>query len=291
MNRWVTAIVAVAAYIAVDAQARTIAQFRTILGDIEVELFTEEKPVTCANFIRLVEAGAYRNTFFHRLEPGFVIQGGGYFVTNALSTNLFTQPIAVPSFGPITNEYDIGPQISNLYGTIAMAKSPTNVHSATCQWFFNLADNATNPPGFLDTQNGGFTVFGRVVRGTNILNTFNTLAYTNGIVDLTAFYGPGAAAFGHLPVLYVGWAPPRYVDLLYVGISLMKLSSVVLTDGVTRVSWKSAGNMTNVIETSPAVSPPAWTTLHTTNGTGNTMSIVDTNSATGTRFYRVLALP
>ncbi len=157
--------------------AGTLAQFRTVFGDIEVELYDRDKPVTVQNFIRYVENGAYQNEFAHRLVPGFVIQGGGFTITNRGTTN--AQFVAVPSFPAITNEFGVGRPFSNVFGTIAMAKLGGNTNSATSQWFFNLADNT-----FLDANdtNNLFVVFGHVVRGTNVLSIYNSFVNWSGLV-------------------------------------------------------------------------------------------------------------
>jgi peptidyl-prolyl cis-trans isomerase A (cyclophilin A) len=93
------------------SHAGTLAQFRTVFGDIEVELYDQDKPVTVQNFRQLVASGAYLNTFFHRLEPGFVIQGGGFATPARYSTNVFAPPwsylAGVTNFGSITNEFEI----------------------------------------------------------------------------------------------------------------------------------------------------------------------------------------
>jgi peptidyl-prolyl cis-trans isomerase A (cyclophilin A) len=116
-----------------------------------------------ANFLNYVNAGRYAGTFFHRNIPGFVLQGGGY--TYDVGTN--TAP-HITDFPQVMNEFGI----SNLRGTIAMAKlapppeGPPNggPNSATSEFFFNLSNsNAGTCPLGLDCQNGGFTVFGRVV--------------------------------------------------------------------------------------------------------------------------------
>lgn len=263
--------------------ANTIAQFRTIGGDLEVELFTEDKPVTCRNFIRLVEAGAYQNTFFHRLVPGFVIQGGGFWVPSKTDTNYFTGYGLVPNFGSITNEFGVGPYLSNTFGTIAMAKTTNGPDTATCQFFFNLANNSTN----LDVQNGGFTVFGRVVKGSPLLDFWNTLGFGTGIVNQSSYVGPTFSAFTTLPVTYIGVFPARYNQLLYVDISLMNLVVTNLADGTSLVRWNSAGGLTNVVERAVSFTPPDWIVLHATNGTGNVMSFADTNSTGASGFYRV----
>jgi cyclophilin family peptidyl-prolyl cis-trans isomerase len=123
------------------------------------------KPQTVRNFLLYVRNGAYGQVLLHRLVPGFVLQGGGF--TNAdpaASTNLFFNYGAIRNLGTVTNEFGVGPRLSNTVGTIAMAKVGNDPNSATSQWFFNLGNN-TN----LDTQNGGFTVFGRVLPTTNAM--------------------------------------------------------------------------------------------------------------------------
>src|SRR5438876_6940247 len=140
------------------ALAGTLAQFRSVFGDIEIELYDQDKPVTVQNFIRYVQSGRYQNEFAHRLVPGFVIQGGGFTITNRGTTNW--QVIAVPTYPTITNEFGVGRHFSNVYGTIAMAKLGGYTNSATSQWYFNLANNS-----FLDANdtNNLFVVFGHVV--------------------------------------------------------------------------------------------------------------------------------
>src|SRR5206468_11994492 len=114
-----------------------------------------------------------------------VVQGGGFLIGDPASTNAFSATNAniysVPSFGPITNEFNVGRRLTNSFGTIAMAKLAGNPNSASSEWFFNLANNTG-----LDSQNGGFTVFGRVNRGTNLLTFFNSLNNSIywGVVDL-----------------------------------------------------------------------------------------------------------
>jgi cyclophilin family peptidyl-prolyl cis-trans isomerase len=120
---------------------------QTAFGDVEIDLFEQEKPETVANFLNYLNAGDYRNSFIHRSVAGFIVQGGGYTFTDGAVA-------VVPEKPAVVNE----PGISNLRGTIAMAKLPGDPNSATSQWFINLADNSAN----LDDQNGGFTVFGQV---------------------------------------------------------------------------------------------------------------------------------
>jgi cyclophilin family peptidyl-prolyl cis-trans isomerase len=150
-----------------DSDVSAAVRMTTVLGTIDVELFGQQKPITVANFLNYVDQGRYfitdkttnqvASSIIHRSVPGFVIQGGGFLGTvnpmqpaNAQLTQVLTLPA-------IQNE----PGISNKRGTITMAKQAGDPNSATSQWFINLADNG-GAPNNLDTQNGGFTVFGRV---------------------------------------------------------------------------------------------------------------------------------
>src|SRR6266545_6694641 len=155
------------------------------LGGMDVELFDQDKPETVRNFLLYVRSGAYSNSFLHRCGPGFIVQGGGFSMTNPLGTNRFSTYLTVTNDGRLTNEFLVGAHLSNTFGTLAMAKIGNDPNSAVSQWYFNLGDNSAN----LDNQNGGFTVFGRLVRGTNVLNIFNAISQANGIVDLRKFYG------------------------------------------------------------------------------------------------------
>lgn len=137
--------------------ANPIVQFETNLGTLRVELDADKAPVTAANFVEYVSANHFNGTVFHRVIPGFMVQGGGYDV--ALREKA-TRP-------PIRNEADNG--LRNLRGTVAMARTP-DPHSAGAQFFVNLVDN-----GFLDhrgkTPDGwGYAVFGKVVQGMDVVD-------------------------------------------------------------------------------------------------------------------------
>ena len=258
---------------AVGGRAGTLAQFRTPVGDIDVELFDQDKPITVQNFIRYVNSPAYTNfQFIHRWEPGFVIQGGGYFVTNRFGTN---QQIALlPTFGSITNEYSVGPTYSNVYGTIAMARVGAQTNSATSQWFINLANNSQ-----LDTVDGGFTVFGRLVQGTNTLNKF--LTFPNP--DLSGWNL--GEPLDRLPSIATNRLSPD--ALIYVDISLLRIEVKTLAGGAREISWNSVSNHLNRVEYTIQY-PPAWQSLVTTNGDGSRFSVTDTSSTNSRAFYRVL---
>lgn len=139
-------------FLSPTAQANSVACFTSSMGQFCIELFETQIPITTANFLKYIDSDAYTNGIFHRSIPGFVIQGGGFKVVDGTSGESL---VAVNTFSPIINEF----KISNTRGTVAMAKLGGNPNSATSQWFVNLADNSAN----LDYQNGGFTVFGRVI--------------------------------------------------------------------------------------------------------------------------------
>ena len=155
LHRRLATCLTIAAAILLGTRAEaTVVRFNSVLGNIDVRLYNTATPLSTANFLNYANGGDWVDTFIHRSVPGFVVQGGGFtFPTGA------TNPQNVPQDPAVLNE----PGISNLRGTIAMAKLGGDPNSATNQWFFNLADNSAN----LDAQNGGFTVFGRVV-GTGL---------------------------------------------------------------------------------------------------------------------------
>lgn len=255
--------------------AGTLVQFRTALGDIEVELYDQDKPVTVENFLNYVKSGLYQNEFAHRLVPGFVLQGGGYAITN-------NTIYAIPTFSPITNEFGVGQMYSNVYGTIAMAQLSGNTNSATSQWFFNLADNS-----YLDAPaNGFFVVFGHVISGTNVLNEFNNFVNWDSLpapsptnLVLNGYY---SSPLNTLPVLSSNF-PPTTNSFVFVDISLLQIG-IQAVGNAEQISWNSATGLTNIVEYTTNFS--TWSTLITTNGTGARMTVTDPAAAPN-RFYRV----
>lgn len=146
----------------------SLVRFETSSGSIKVELFDKDTPQTVANFFNYVTSDRYDATVFHRLISNFVVQGGGYKVNTDLSA-LLTPANKVASDGNVNNEFGV----SNTTGTIAMAKTPGDPNSATSEFFFNLANNNTGAD-HLDIQNGGFTVFGKIVDASDTF-TLNSL--------------------------------------------------------------------------------------------------------------------
>ncbi len=127
----------------------------TSLGEIRLSLDSEKAPVTVANFLSYVDDGFYDNTIFHRVIPGFMVQGGGMDATMGEKATK----------APIRNEAKNG--LRNLRGTIAMARTQ-QVDSATAQFFINLSNNS-----FLDhgSRDFGYAVFGEVVGGMEVIDS------------------------------------------------------------------------------------------------------------------------
>jgi peptidyl-prolyl cis-trans isomerase A (cyclophilin A) len=128
--------------------------FETSLGDFKIEFFEKEAPISVANFQKYIEDQFFDGTIFHRIVPGFVIQGGGF-------TEDMNQK---KTRAPIKNEADNG--LKNSRGSLSMART-NDINSATSQFFVNLKDN-----DFLDHSRGnfGYAVFARVVEGLDVVD-------------------------------------------------------------------------------------------------------------------------
>jgi cyclophilin family peptidyl-prolyl cis-trans isomerase len=150
---------------------------QTDLGGMDMALFDIDTPATVANFMNYVNRGDYDGTFIHRSVPGFVLQMGGYVFTPDEGDFFGSGSVRIETDDPVVNE----PGISNVRGTIAMAKLAGDPDSATSEFFFNLADNSEN----LDNQNGGFTVFGEVTG--NGMKTIDRIAGETRCGDYFAF--------------------------------------------------------------------------------------------------------
>lgn len=129
----------------------------TSLGTITLELLSDVAPVTVDNFVAYVRAGHYDQTIFHRVIPGFMVQGGGF------DSAMYQRPTRAP----ITNEADNGRR--NDRGTIAMART-SDPHSATGQFFINVADNDFLNHTERTSAGWGYAVFGRVVEGMEVVD-------------------------------------------------------------------------------------------------------------------------
>lgn len=148
----------------------TIVDIETSQGTIKVNLFDQSTPKTVENFLAYVADDSYIDTILHRSVANFVVQGGGFtFNGNDLD--------AIETKGSVENE----PTWSNVKGTIAMAKVANYPDSATSQWFFNVVDNYAGSNG-LDNQNEGFTVFGQVIEGMDVVEQINALTTCSNIM-------------------------------------------------------------------------------------------------------------
>ncbi|MGA2556896.1 MAG: peptidylprolyl isomerase, partial [Verrucomicrobiota bacterium] len=238
-----------------------ISGFATGPSNVLVELFDHDKPATVQNFLHYIisdnytfsnafvpgddthtySTGIYSNMFFDRLIPGFVLQGGGWAAGNRTTNILYANSIAniytglnfKPPFPQeLASEFYAGPKVSNRQGTMAMALPPGNVNGASSAFFFNLVDNP-----FLDvyTNGGGpFTVFGRVLSGSEVLAYFNNTnaffkrsfsgtpthnIFTNGIFDFQLLNPTDTTELTDLPVNYHRTNYPANSNLFFVDFS------------------------------------------------------------------------
>lgn len=137
-----------------QAVERPTVVFSTTLGELTIELYPDEAPVTVKNFLEYVDSGFYNGIIFHRVIPGFVLQGGGF-------TEEMVQKSTRP---PIKNEADNG--LKNDRGTLSMARTQ-DINSATSQFFINLKNNGVLDHGGRDF---GYAVFGKVIEGMDVID-------------------------------------------------------------------------------------------------------------------------
>ena len=155
-----TALVAVGLWLTtctVASAANPIVEMTTNMGAVRMEIFADKAPKSAENFLQYVNDRFYDGTIFHRVIPGFMVQGGGF---NPEMDQKKTRD-------QIQNEAQNG--LKNTVGTLAMARTP-NPHSATAQFFINVADNEFLNFTAPTTQGFGYTVFGRVTQGMDIVN-------------------------------------------------------------------------------------------------------------------------
>ncbi len=152
----VALICLIAGIASAEGKKNPVVMMETTLGNVKIELFEKEAPISVGNFLDYAKSGYYSGTIFHRVIPGFMAQGGG------LTANLTPKPGDRP---PIRNEANNG--LKNDRGTIAMARTG-DPNSATSQFFINVVNNdmlnRPNPDGF------GYAVFGKVVEGMDVVD-------------------------------------------------------------------------------------------------------------------------
>ncbi|MDA0631427.1 MAG: peptidylprolyl isomerase, partial [Proteobacteria bacterium] len=144
----------------------THVEMTTTFGSITLELDSDKAPKTVENFLSYVNDGFYNGTIFHRVIDNFMIQGGGF------DANMQQKPTA----DPIENEADNG--LTNDRGTIAMART-MDPHSATAQFFINVKNNDFLNHSGKNMQGWGYTVFGRVVSGDDVLDKIRAVSTGN----------------------------------------------------------------------------------------------------------------
>jgi len=174
LRTFIASLVLLASFAAGAANPQV--EMKTSLGTIVIELYPDKAPLTVENFLQYVKTGHYDGTLFHRVIPGFMIQGGGFDAN-------FTQKATRK---PVRNEASNG--LKNTTGTIAMART-ADPHSATAQFFINVADNASLDFRFPTQEGYGYTVFGKVSKGMDVVNRI-----------VKAQTGPGPAPHRNVPV-------------------------------------------------------------------------------------------
>ena len=158
------ALFAAVAAISLNAWAdNSIVEMKTNQGTIEIELYNDKAPISAKNFEDYIKADFYRGTIFHRVIPGFMIQGGGMDV----------QMAEKQTRAPIKNESYNG--LKNLRGTLAMART-NDPNSASSQFFINTVDN-----DFLNksAMNAGYAVFGKVIKGMDVVDKIEKVPTVN----------------------------------------------------------------------------------------------------------------
>jgi peptidyl-prolyl cis-trans isomerase B (cyclophilin B) len=143
--------------------ADTVVDVVTSMGTFSIELDSEKAPKSVANFLEYVDAKHYDGTLFHRVINGFMVQGGGY---DEKYERRATK-------APVENEADNG--LKNTRGTVAMARTG-DPHSATAQFFVNVVDNKFLDHTAKDQQGWGYTVFGKVIEGMDVIDKMKEVA-------------------------------------------------------------------------------------------------------------------
>ena len=239
-------------YFSVPGITGQLAQIDTVVGKFNIELLANDAPRTVANFLSYVSAGRYQNTFIHRAVTDFVLQGGGYTAT--------VPPAHIPTFAPVVNEF----KLANVRGTVAMAKLGGDPNSATSEWFVNLADNRAN----LDNQNGGFTVFARVI-GTGMT-----------VVDAIMALPRGNIGFDNAP----GSVPSTPLRNVPAGETQLRPEYLVTVTDVRTVTLFPTGGGDSVLTITQQNSAPA---VVNTTLSGSTLTIEPVSAGTANIAVRV----
>ncbi len=199
--------------------ANPLVRVSTTYGDFTAELYQDRTPATVQNFLGYVDRGDYKRMVLHRVDKDFVIQAGSHQWKGDCVVSGVLPPACGPAFIPTQPEIVNEPGVSNVAGTLAMAKRDGFPNSATSQWFINLRDNAAT----LDPQNGGFTAFGRVLGdGMDVatrINQLSVIPVSNAISQLPVrdfdFAASSAPSEKNLVLMNV-WRVDRFSSSLHV---------------------------------------------------------------------------
>ena len=256
-----TATVDLRPWLGVPGVTGQVVQFDTVRGTFNAELLANDAPRTVANFLNYVNRGAYVNSIFHRSVRNFVIQGGGFTVAGN-SVN------AIPTDAPVALEN----KVSNLRGTLAMART-SDLNSATSQWFVNTVNNAAQ----LDANNGGYTVFARVLgNGMTVADAIAALTITDASSQL-------GATFTELPVLGL---PVTAANLVLVR-SIVTVPVYPAATGDAAVVRYTATNANAAVATG-TIAGSALTLRGIAAGTANvTVRITDSNGSAAEAVFAV----
>jgi len=245
-----------------------VARFTSVLGDFDVLLDPGSAPISVTNFTGYANRGDYRATFIHRSTTYDtasiqIVQGGGFFLEGNTIFGIPTRP-------PILLETNR----SNLRGTIAMARTSAP-DSATCQWFFNLADNRALDPG---APTGGYAVFGNVLgQGMNIIDQIGEAP----VIDASGQLGP---IFSELPL--IGNSLVLFQDIR---VESFAITNITRVGNSTTLRWTALSTNTPVrVERSTNLSSGPWTVIASNLITG---VFADTNAPARSACYRLVTEP
>ena len=224
-------------------------RFNTTVGNIDVTLYPGNTPKTVANFMRYVNARRYEASLFHRSVTNFVIQGGGYFVSDD------TYLDAVATYPAVTGEGGL----SNVAGTISMALS-SGPNSGTSQWFFNEADNSALLDG--TTDGGPFTVFGAIANPASlaVMNQIGAETIVNDSANL-------GSAFSSLPVI-------NYTS------GELQFSNLILVNYITQLNppiYFQNGTSLGALTLNTSFLPSAWQGIGAMNTGWQERAVADIN--------------
>jgi len=228
---------------------------------LDMALFSNRTPVTRTNFLNYVSTGNYVNSFIHRSVPGFVIQGGSFYVDAGDNIQ------EVPTNPPIANEFGV----SNTLGTISMAKADGDPNSATSGWFVSLGENSNK----LDPQNGGFTVFGRVTKDTFVNAQLFGYPYVFPIYSYPA-------PFSELPLFYKHVAYSSLIPdlILFTDVSMVPLPAGQAGE-TTTLTYTVVSNSNPVVAAASIQSPATLNLVPQAGQTGTTNITVRATDSVG----------